>query len=368
MGFLQNLFGKKEEPIKSYADFWNWFARDERSFYNAIKSRSKSRIEKEFFSKLEPALAKVKSGIYFMTGMCDDNTVELVLAADGAVRNIVFIEELVNAAPQMSRWKFTALKPALRIEDTNIEMDGFTFNRSNLRFYPNLKPEYPDEIDITIVHDHYSEKNKNAITNGCYIFLDNFLGELQFAETIDNLYVTGRDNANEELIPIEKLKDYLLWRQKEFVEKYETTRYNPENDAFSIMEAKLQDGFPLIACINTVLLEWDAKASHPWIAVVEIEYDGTNFNGLPEKSINEFLYKIEDEITQELKHIAGNLPIGRQSSKNLRKIYYACKDFRDPSKSIYAIQCLYEGEVKMSYKIYKDKYWQTLDHFRKKVQ
>jgi hypothetical protein len=368
MGFLQNLFGKKEEPINSYADFWKWFARHEHSFYNVIKSRSQPQIEKEFFNKLEPALAQVKSEIYFMTGMYDDNTVELVLAADGAVRNIVFIEELVNAAPPMNRWKFTALKPALGIEDTNIEMNGFTFNSSNIRFYPNVKSEYPDEIDITIVHDAYNEKNKDAITNGCYIFLDNFLGELQFAETIDNLEFTGRDEAEQELIPIEKLKDYLVWRQKEFVEKYETTTYNAENDAFSIMEAKLQSGLPLIACINTVLLEWDAKASHPWIAVVEIEYDGTNFNGLPEKPINDFLYKIEDAITQELKQVASNLPIGRQSSKNLRKIYYACKDFRESSKSIYAIQRLYEGEVKMSYRIYKDKYWQTLDHFRKRVQ
>lgn len=368
MGFLQNLFGKKDEPINSYTDFWNWFVKHERNFYNAVKSQSQSQIANGFFKKLDPALAQVKSDIYFVTGMYDKDTAELVLSAEGAIKNIVFVEELVKSAPPISGWKFTALKPALKLVDTNIEMEGFRFDSTNIRFYPNVKPEFPDQIDITIVHDNYSEKSKNVITNGCYIFLDNLLGELQFAETIDNLGVIGRDEVEQELMPIEKLHDYLLWRQKEFVEKYETTTYNSENDSFSIMEAKLQSGFPLIACINTVLMEWDAKASHPWIAVVEIEYDGTNFNGLPEKPINDVLYKIEDDITQELKQSGSNLPIGRQSAKNLRKIYYACKDFRDSSKAIYDIQRIYESDVKMSYKIYKDKYWQTLDHFRKKVQ
>jgi hypothetical protein len=32
MSFLKNLFGKKEEPVKSYADFWNWFAKKREIF------------------------------------------------------------------------------------------------------------------------------------------------------------------------------------------------------------------------------------------------------------------------------------------------------------------------------------------------
>jgi hypothetical protein len=50
---------------------------------------------------------------FFLTGMYNDDTVELVLTADGAVKNIVFVEELVNSAPKIEGWKFTALKPAL---------------------------------------------------------------------------------------------------------------------------------------------------------------------------------------------------------------------------------------------------------------
>lgn len=363
MGFLQNLFSKKEDPINSYADFWNWFVKHEKGFHKTVKSGTN--IPGNFFNKLEPALAQVKSDIYYLTGMYDDDTVDLILTADGAVKNIVFVEELVSAAPPLNGWRFTALKPEL--SDT-IEMSGFTFNRESLSFYPNVNPDFPDEIDITIVHSDYSKENEEAITNGVYIFLDNFLGELHFAETVDNLVVAGKKNAEQELIPIEKLKEYLIWRQKEFIEKYEGVRYEPEDDTYSIMEAKLESGFPLIASINTDLMEWDAKASHPWIAVVDIEYDGTDYNGLPKKPINDFLYKIEDEIRAALRQSEGILHIGRQSSKNVRNIYFACKGFRDSSKAIYSVQSRYEGSTKMSYRIFKDKYWQTLDYFRKREE
>jgi hypothetical protein len=34
--------------------------------------------------------------------------------------------------------------------------------------------EYPDEIDITIVHKDFNEENKTTITSGTFIFLDNY--------------------------------------------------------------------------------------------------------------------------------------------------------------------------------------------------
>jgi hypothetical protein len=368
MGFLQNLFGKKENPINSYEDFWNWFVKSEQGFYKAVKSASRNDIVNGFFKKLEPALAQVKSDLYYLAGMYDDNTAELVLTAEGAVKNMVFVEDLVQAAPPVKGWKFTALKPALKIEDTKIEMDGFSFDRNNLSFYPNVDPDFPDEIDITIIHTDYSEDDKRVITNGSFIFLDNYLGELHFAETIDHIEIKGINEAEKELMPIEKLKYYLTWRQKEFIEKYEGVRYGREEETYSIMEAKLQSGLPMIATINTELLEWDAKASHPWMAVVEFEYDGSGYNGLPRQHINEALYNMEEEITEALKQAGGCLHIGRQSAKNIRKVYYACREFRQSSKIIHSFERRYADKTKMSYNIFLDKYWHTVEHFRKPVE
>jgi hypothetical protein len=72
--------------------------------------------------------------------MYNDNTAELVITADGAIENIVFVEELISAAPKIDGWKFTALKAALDIKDVNIEMSGYRFSKENLSFYAHNHP------------------------------------------------------------------------------------------------------------------------------------------------------------------------------------------------------------------------------------
>lgn len=362
MSFLKNIFGKKDEPIKSYSDFWTWFQKNEKDFFNVVKSSEN--IEKGFFNKLSPKLAELKEGYYYVTGMYDDNTVELVLTADGTIKNIVFIEELVEAAPKIEGWKFTALKPSLKIEDVTIKMGGIEFSSENLFFYSNELPNYPDEIDVCIIHNDMTDDNRQQIINGTYIFLDNYLGELDFVNNIDNLQVITKSEAKKELVPIAKLKDFLIWRQKEFVEKYEGVRYDTENDEYSIMEAELESGNMLLAVINTNLLEWDRQSSHPWLAVMTLKYDGSKKNGMPNNADYELLGSIEDEIMLSLKDKDGNLNIGRQTANNERDIYFACKDFRKASKTFYETQKNYGDKFEIKYDIYKDKYWQTFERFK----
>lgn len=364
MSFLKNIFGKKDDPINSYSDFWAWFQKNEKDFFNVVKSRQN--IEKGFFDKLSPKLAELKDGHYYVTGMYDDNTVELVLTADGTIKNIVFVEELVEAAPKIEGWKFTALKPSLKIEDVTIKMGGIEFSSENLFFYSNEFPNYPDEIDLCIIHNDMTDDNRQQIINGTYIFLDNYLGELDFVNNIDNLQVIAKSEAKKELVPIAKLKDFLFWRQKDFVEKYEGVRYDTENDEYSMLEAELESGNMLLAVINTNLLEWDRQASHPWLAVMTLKYDGSKNNGMPNNADYELLGSIEDEIMLSLKDKDGNLNIGRQTANNERDIYFACKDFRKASKTFYETRKKYGDKFEIEYDIYKDKYWQTFERFKQR--
>lgn len=149
MSFLKSIFKPKDEPVKSYAEFWAWFQKNEKEFFNVVKSRKD--IDSNFFNKLSPKLGELKDGYFYLTGMYNDTTAELILTADGNTVNIVFVEELVAAAPKIDGWKFTALKPALDIKNVSIEMSGYKFDGESLSFYSNELPGYPDEIDITIL-------------------------------------------------------------------------------------------------------------------------------------------------------------------------------------------------------------------------
>lgn len=362
MSLLRSIFGKKEQPIKSNDDFWTWFQSNEPRFYNIVKSGKNP--EKGFFDSLSSKLGELKDGYFYLTGMFDEDTVELVLTPDGIVKNIVFVEELVMSAPTIPNWKFTALKPSLDIENVVIRMADYTFENENLSFYAIEHKNYPDEVDIVVAHNDYKENDKSTIINGTFIFLDNYLGELNSVTTIDNLTIISKDQAEKELIPIEKLKDYLIWREKEFFEKYNGVRYNTENDTYSSLEATLNNGLPLVAIINTTLLDWDSKASHPWILLVEIKYDGSQNNGMPDNDTYELLNNFEDEIMVELKDFEGFLNIGRQTADNERVIYFACKDFRKPSKLLHNLTKKHSDKLDLNFDIYKDKYWQTFERFR----
>lgn len=361
MSWLKKIF-YKETSISTYSEFWDWFSSNEKKFYDVIKKQGN--IQKTFFDKLSPKLDQLRDGYWFLVGMCDKNTVELILTADGDIRNIVFVEELVDAAPKMKGWKITALKQESTIGVSCIEMAGFKFDETTMSFYSNNSSQYPDEINITITHIDLNENNRADIINGSFLLLDNTLGELRSVTTIDNIEFINTNEAKEDLVPLEKLKDFLVWREKEFVEKYDDVRYNTNEDSYSGMEAILKNGFPLLAIINSDLLEWDSKASHPWIANLTITYKGKDTNGMPNKLDYDLMNSIEEELMNELKDYEGYLNIGRQTANGSRDIYFACKDFRKPSKLFDSIKLKYVNTLKIDFEIYKDKYWRTLERFK----
>ena len=345
---------------ENYEDFWKFFKAREKEFFNTVKNNDE--VEKNFLDEISPAIKNINENFFFLTGMCEDETAELIITVDGNLKEIANAEDFIATAPTIENWRLTALKPESEIENVSINMNGFVFDKNNIFFYSNDDQNYPDEIDLTFVHTDFNEENENEIFNGTFIFLDNFLGEFNFVTQIDNYAIIGKDEAEKKLIPIEKLRDFLSWREKEFIEKYKGAKITTDDDSFSMLEATLNNGFPLIATVNSDLLKWDKKASHPWISVFRIEYNGDENNGFPNEEDYEKFNSIEDQLLAELKSEDGNLNIGRETAENIREIYFASKDFRKISKVLAATIQQYPEYV-MSFEIYKDKYWQSFARY-----
>lgn len=359
---IKALFSTPEKPISNYAEFWKWFRQHEQRFHRTIQSGKD--VNRDFLEPLFSKLKELREGVYLLAGMLDANTVEVVFTAEGNFRHIYFVEELIAAAPHMLGWKFTPSKPPTAISNFNLEMGGYTFSKDNLSFYPEEQPDYPDEIKIIVIHQDFTAENNRDITLGVYNYLDNYLGELNSITIIDSLDVKGPDGAVQELIPIEKLEGYLNWRQKEFVEKYDAVRHNMKDDMYASLNGELEDGRPLVMIVNSTLLDWDGKASHPWIIDFTMEYEGTRTNGMPDKPVYQLMDKIEDEMAAQLPDVEGYLSIGRQTGGNKRKVYMACKDFRLPCKVFDTIQDKYGENISMNLSVFKDKYWRSFDKFR----
>ncbi|MBB6372566.1 DUF695 domain-containing protein [Chryseobacterium shigense] len=362
MGIFDKILGKgkPEKNIRTYQDFWDWFLTKEKTFFEVVKDREN--IEEQFFDVISPELAKINSGYYFLSGMSDEHTAELIITVEGDVRKIIFAEELIAVAPQLDRWKFTALKPQTDIENVGIRMNDLEFRKDNIWFYSNEIEGYPDEIDLVFVYEDLNEENRSSATTGICIFLDNFLGELNFATQIDTFSIIGKNEAEKELVPIEKLKDFLLWREREFTEKYKDSEILVADDQFSLLEGTLENGMPLMAVVNAALLKYKAKASYPWISVLKITYDGSNNDGLPEEKDYNRINNIEDLAIEKLPLKDGHLYIGRETADSCRSIFFASKDFRQASK-IFDQVIKDNPEYKITLEIYKDKYWQSFESY-----
>ena len=211
------------------------------------------------------------------------------------------------------------------------------------------------------MHKDYNEQDERTITNGSFIFLDTILGEYNAAIIIDSVTVKGKESIDNELISIKKLEEYLIWREKEFIEKYKGSRKSDEKDTFSSYEAKSKQGNPIFAIMNSSLLDWEAKPSHPWMMVIEFTYEGNN--GMPDEINYKTMDDFEDELVAVLKNTEGYLNIGRQTGENKRHLYFACKEFKKASKTTAELIEKYKTTLDITYDIYRDKYWRTLNRF-----
>lgn len=363
MGLFNKLFSKKNTPLETtYTEFWNWFQHHEADFFQRVKNQDE--VELRFFDRMSEKIGNLLKTRSYLTGMLDEHTAHLIFSADGNIADMVFAEDLVAAAPHLPNWKFEALKPAMPKEDFSIHLGDQKFGPDNLHFYYEEHPNLPDYIDITVVHDYFTPENSDAVTRGTFIFLDNYLGELNFATTIDHMRVIGKEDATNELIPISKLADFLKWREKEFVEKYEGPYPDAETENHAVLQTQAENGLPLLFVMNIELLNWDNKPSHPWILQIEIPYDGKKNEGMPGTRDYERMNQIEDEIHASLTRSGGHLNLGRKTGNNLREVYMACKDFREASRLLSKIAAVHRGSYSITYEFYKDKYWNSFQGFR----
>lgn len=339
--------------------FWNWFTKHQEKFHQILKEGGTDKVTSEFFEPLGEELEKICDGIYYLSGMYDENTAELILTPEAVIKNIAIVEELVKQAPALPNWRFTALKPEMTLEN-GIQTENLKFDKDNLFFYDNSTTDNaPDLIDLALVYADYKEELKDEITMGTFLYLDNYLGELRSVTSIDYASIVAPADAEKELIPIHKLKDYLIWREKEFVEKYSAISYSQENDEYGSFEYELEDGTPIIAIMDATLLRWDEKQSHSWMLEIKFNYTGQE-SGMPTQEEYEALNDLEDQLATLLKDKDGYLNIGRETGAGVKQMYIACKEFRKASLIMHNFKKSHQDQFDIDFTISNDKYWLTL--------
>lgn len=365
MSFLKKFFTKEKQEPNSKEAFWEWFTSNEKKFRKAV--RDQSNVHEIFINPLSAKLNLMREGFTLLIGMIGDDKVEMIISVDGVLKNIVFAEELIACAPSNEHWEFRALKPAIDVANFNLAIGGTNFTEENLFFNPIEETDYPDEIVIEVIHLEHKSEVSHLLIHGAITFLDNYLGELFFTTSIDNFKLSGKENFSEDAIPISKLKNYIIWRQKEIDESTTNHNYQSDSTNFSVLEGSTENGKPLFAHVNLELLDYEYKTSYPYTLILEIKYDRDPF-GLPLKADKDKFDEFELLISTALDNSKNYLKFGRQTANGSLFIFFLCKEFRVCSKRVDEIKRAHKFKVTSSYNIYKDKYWRTLEGFRAKPE
>jgi hypothetical protein len=361
MSIFRKIFGKKENAENPKQAFWNWFQKNNHRFRPVIGDTNKvSEILDELIKQMNPYDPWLKA----LVGPASDTQMELVITADGDIALFSKVEELVQAAPPMEDWLITAHKPAIGIDKMKINMHGYEFGSDKMKFYPVLEAGFPDEVNIVLTHDDFEEAKQDEFYSGTSIFLENTLGEINTALLLDSFEIKAVPSVEEkiDLIPLTKLNDYLVWRQKEFIEKYEHTDKILPEEKWTVLQATGEKGGFMIATMNTAYASWEYQSAYPWLVQVNIQFKGNN-NGMPHKNQSEYLQNQEDIMIELLAKNNLALYLGHSTHDYERSIYWYSHNYNTVSKMIHPFVEQMPNEYKVVFFIKKDKYWRAMDWY-----
>ena len=348
---------KKKLPA-SAENFWSWFLKNKSRFKKVLENSSQAQ---QFLDELIRNMKPFNPWFKALAGPYGENRSELIITSDGDIALFCKVEELVNAAPEMEDWKVTAHKPPMGLDRMKINMYGHEFSSDNMNFYPRLDPYYPDEIKLTITHPEYNEDEKDQFQTGGTVFIENALGEVNTATLIDSYEVGAIPNDDVELIPLNKMEEYLRWREKEFIEKYEKMEARKPEESFSVLESEDDGGQPVFATINTGYKNWEFRTAFPWLVQIDVDYKG-NEKGMPDKAQSQSLKEIEDHLLENLS-ATDLIYVGHQTHKNRRTIFAYCSDYNIVSKQIHAYIDVSKWVFDIAFFIRKDKYWRNMEWY-----
>jgi hypothetical protein len=350
----------RKEGTHTPGSFWQWFSKNQDHFDQLNETNAEEAPAR--LNEIVEELKKYDPWFKALLGKYDDTSSELVITADGDIALFVKVEQFIEQAPALTGWRFTAHKPPLGFDEISIEMHGKTFSVDTVNFYPLIDPVYPDRVSIVFTHNEYDESKAEDFQTAASIYIQNALGELNTATEIDHYDIRSEPGDKSIMIPVAKLNDYLTWRAKEFVEKYDHASIKLPEELFYTIEGQDASGNIMMAIAVASYEHWDYKPVYCWWIRIEMEYAEAE-NGLPAPGTLQLLQDTEEKAVQLLTRQAGIIYTASKTFRGCRTIYFYAKNYRDSSLLLYDFCEKAGGELELGFFIEKDKYWQNMEEF-----
>lgn len=193
--------------------FWDWFRVHNKAytFINNVDPEVKETLLNNLLEQLHEYCDK----LYFEIGGNADESNELIITAEGNKEFFNEVDNLVNTAPNIDNWTFTAFIPP---RDIHFEMnyEGLVLKPEEMWFMPLQNEKDAMAIGISIGLMNYELVHQHAYFNtAMHKILDVLLGEKSAAHDIHYLeFQQLPDVPGEEgMIQLSDLPDYINWKK-----------------------------------------------------------------------------------------------------------------------------------------------------------
>ena len=187
-------------------EFWKWFGQNELT-YRKIFDNYETDLIDDILNKLieiQKGLAvefEKANGIY-----------DMIISADGVEEYFDIVQKIIDEAPLIKDWKFTAFRQPHdkeRLQKFVLTVNGHSLDPKQIMFLPIVEEE---KLYIQIFSPDINEETKNKICYGCLMLLDNIIGEYACVKKVDGYEYYNITEATEfenELKPLIEIAEYL---------------------------------------------------------------------------------------------------------------------------------------------------------------
>jgi hypothetical protein len=203
--------------MKNITLFWNWFQDNNQTIKNLGNETPK--IQKHICFWLNRHLGYYCKGLDFIIAFPkkENQKAELIITANGNPENFNQVITLIDNAPQLKHWKFTAfIQPKENIEKIMEGLDNpyifpeITIKTSDIKFLPLNYDEEKNKFDITVYLKNYNiHCNTKTWNQVIYIILQDLLGEKLLYKNINFVQLAQMPESTEELIELYDLQFFI---------------------------------------------------------------------------------------------------------------------------------------------------------------
>ena len=189
--------------------FWQWFEDHNEQLIAMGDLEEKQRHELE--NALQYQLTKYCAGLAYEMGEPTANGRTLIFTAEGDTDLFRFVVELVDSAPDLDWWQFTAFKQPLGTE-LKVRFDRYLFDTRKMYFQQLKCEEEPDMLGLRIAVEG-SKPDDEDFQVGVYVTLEALMGEFDCATLIGYMETVPVPEApfKSGFQPLDDLPKFVEW-------------------------------------------------------------------------------------------------------------------------------------------------------------